>query len=77
MPILLLRLAIEDLVEHMPNRGMFVADITAQSVPLGSASPDNTHIKPGEMEAVMAEIRRLATSHRIHPLVAGQVMRVG
>ena len=26
------RLAIEGLVEHMPNRGMFVADITAQSV---------------------------------------------
>ena len=26
------RLAIEGLVEHLPNRGMFVADITAQSV---------------------------------------------
>jgi ribonuclease BN (tRNA processing enzyme) len=36
-----------------------------------------THIKPGEMEAVMAEIGRLGLPHRIHALEAGQVMRVG
>jgi hypothetical protein len=36
-----------------------------------------THIKPGEMEAVMAEIARLALPHRIHALEAGQVMRLG
>jgi cAMP phosphodiesterase len=36
-----------------------------------------THIKPGEMEAVMAEIGRLALPHRIHALEAGQVMRLG
>ncbi|MEO8125011.1 MAG: 3',5'-cyclic-nucleotide phosphodiesterase [Burkholderiales bacterium] len=31
-----------------------------------------THIKPGELNAVMAEIARIDTPHRIHPLVAGQ-----
>ncbi len=36
-----------------------------------------THIKPGEMDAVMAEIGRLDTRHRIRQLVAGQVMQVG
>jgi ribonuclease BN (tRNA processing enzyme) len=35
-----------------------------------------THIKPGELEVVMAEIARLETPHRIRQLVAGQVMRV-
>ncbi len=36
-----------------------------------------THIKPGELEVVMAEIARLDTPHRIRQLAAGQVMRVG
>ena len=36
-----------------------------------------THIKPGELEVVMAEIGRLQTPHRISRLVAGQVMRLG
>jgi ribonuclease BN (tRNA processing enzyme) len=36
-----------------------------------------THIKPGELEAVMAEIGRLDTPHRIRQLAAGQVMHVG
>ena len=36
-----------------------------------------THIKPGEMDAVMAEIGRLNTQHRIHALAAGQTMRLG
>ena len=31
-----------------------------------------THIKPGELNAVMAEIAAIDTPHRIHPLVAGQ-----
>ena len=31
-----------------------------------------THIKPGEVEAVMAEVRALSTSHRLAPLQAGQ-----
>ncbi len=31
----------------------------------------------GPSEAVMAEIGRLGSPHRIHALVAGQVMRVG
>ncbi len=35
-----------------------------------------THIKPGEMGAVMAEIGRLGTPHRIHALEAGQAMRL-
>jgi ribonuclease BN (tRNA processing enzyme) len=36
-----------------------------------------THIKPGELDVVMAEIGRLDTPHRIRQLVAGRVMRVG
>jgi ribonuclease BN (tRNA processing enzyme) len=36
-----------------------------------------THIKPGEMDAVMAEIGRLDTPHRIRQLAAGQVMQIG
>ena len=36
-----------------------------------------THIKPGEMEAVMAQIALLATPHKVQPLVAGQGMRLG
>jgi ribonuclease BN (tRNA processing enzyme) len=35
-----------------------------------------THIKPGELEVVMAEISLLDTPHRIRQLAAGQVMRV-
>jgi len=42
----------------------------------GSVDVHITHIKPGESEAVMAEIGRLGSAHRIHALVAGQVMRV-
>ena len=40
----------------------------------GSVDVHITHIKPGEVEAVMAEIGRLGTPHRIHSLAAGQVM---
>ena len=36
-----------------------------------------THIKPGEMEAVMAQIALLATPHTVRPLAAGQAMRLG
>ena len=36
-----------------------------------------THIKPGEMAVVMAEIGRLDTPHRIRQLAAGQLMLVG
>ena len=43
----------------------------------GSVDVHITHIKPGEMEAVMAEIGRLETPHRVHALTAGQVMRLG
>ena len=43
----------------------------------GTVDVHITHIKPGEMEAVMAEIGRLGTPHRIHALEAGQVLRLG
>ena len=43
----------------------------------GSVDVHITHIKPGEMEAVMAEIARLGLPHRIHALHAGQMMQVG
>jgi ribonuclease BN (tRNA processing enzyme) len=40
----------------------------------GSVDVHITHIKPGEMDAVMAEIGRLGSPHRIHALATGQVM---
>ena len=43
----------------------------------GSVDVHITHIKPGESEAVMSEIAKLGSPHRIHALEAGQVMRVG
>lgn len=42
----------------------------------GNVDVHITHIKPGEMEAVMAEIGRLESPHRIHALTAGRVMRL-
>jgi len=36
-----------------------------------------THIKPGEVDAVMSEIAALSSPHRIHALVSGRVMQVG
>ena len=36
-----------------------------------------THIKPGEVDAVMSEIAALDSPHRISALVSGQVMTVG
>lgn len=35
-----------------------------------------THIKPGEVDAVMTEIGALNSRHRIHALLTGQVMRL-
>ncbi len=43
----------------------------------GSVDVHITHIKPGEMEAVMNEVARLQTPHRIAALSAGQVMQLG
>ncbi|MES2991036.1 MAG: 3',5'-cyclic-nucleotide phosphodiesterase [Pseudomonadota bacterium] len=43
----------------------------------GSVEVHITHIKPGESEAVMAEIGRLGSPHRIAALRAGDVMVVG
>ena len=43
----------------------------------GSVEVHITHIKPGETEAVMSEVGKLASSHRIRALSAGQVMRIG
>jgi ribonuclease BN (tRNA processing enzyme) len=36
-----------------------------------------THIKPGEVEAVMSEIEAQTTPHRIGAMVSGQVIRIG
>ncbi|MBP6902667.1 MAG: 3',5'-cyclic-nucleotide phosphodiesterase [Burkholderiaceae bacterium] len=33
-----------------------------------------THVKPGELEAVMGEIGALAPRHRVHALVSGQLL---
>ena len=43
----------------------------------GSVDVHITHIKPGDMNAVMGQIGRLSTAHRIHALAAGQVMHLG
>jgi ribonuclease BN (tRNA processing enzyme) len=43
----------------------------------GSVDVHITHIKPGDVEAVMAEIRALDTPHRIHGLQAGERMTIG
>lgn len=42
----------------------------------GSVDVHITHIKPGEMDVVMAEIGRLGSPHRIRALAAGQVMHL-
>ena len=43
----------------------------------GSVDVHITHIKPGDMHAVMSQIGRLGSAHRIHALSAGQVMHLG
>lgn len=43
----------------------------------GSVDVYITHIKPGELEAVMAGIERFDSPHRIHPLQAGQRITLG
>ena len=43
----------------------------------GSVDVHITHIKPGEMEAVMTQIGALGTGHRVRALAAGQVMDLG
>ena len=40
----------------------------------GAVDVHITHIKPGEIDAVMTEIGQLSTAHRIHALVAGQAV---
>jgi ribonuclease BN (tRNA processing enzyme) len=42
----------------------------------GSVDVHITHIKPGELEAVMNEVGQLTTTHRLHALSAGQAMHV-
>ena len=42
----------------------------------GSVDVHITHIKPGEEAAVMAEIGRLGSPHRISALAAGDTMRL-
>jgi hypothetical protein len=40
----------------------------------GKIDVHNTHIKPGEGEAVMSEIAALGLAHRVVPLEAGQLL---
>ena len=42
----------------------------------GSVDVHITHIKPGEVDAVMCQIGQLDTVHRVHALTAGQVLHV-
>ena len=41
----------------------------------GSVDVHITHIKPGEIDAVMSEIGALSSGHRLSALEAGQVIR--
>jgi cAMP phosphodiesterase len=43
----------------------------------GSVAVHITHIKPGEVAAVMAQIQALGSRHRITALASGQVMTLG
>ena len=43
----------------------------------GSVDVHITHIKPGELDAVMSGIGRLASPHRIRALTAGQTLTIG
>jgi len=43
----------------------------------GSVAVHITHIKPGEVEAVMAQIAALGSRHRIAALASGQLLRLG
>ena len=43
----------------------------------GSVTVHITHIKPGEVEAVMAQIEALGSRHRISALHSGQVLKLG
>lgn len=43
----------------------------------GSADVYLTHIKPGEMNAVMNDVSKFDTPHRIHALQAGQQIELG
>lgn len=42
----------------------------------GSVEVHITHIKPGELDAVMSEVGNLATPHRLRALTAGQTIHV-
>ena len=42
----------------------------------GSVDVHITHIKPGESDAVMAQIKKLNTPHRINMLSTGQLMQI-
>jgi len=42
----------------------------------GSVDVHITHIKPGEVESVMAEIAKLVTPHRLRALQAGQMIEL-
>ncbi|MBE2244620.1 MAG: 3',5'-cyclic-nucleotide phosphodiesterase [Burkholderiaceae bacterium] len=54
------------------------AELAALGAPLNACVDVYiTHVKPGELDAVMGEIARIETPHRIRPLAAGQVMRLG
>jgi hypothetical protein len=43
----------------------------------GSVDVHITHIKPGEVNAVMAEVMALTTRHRLTPLRAGELIELG
>jgi ribonuclease BN (tRNA processing enzyme) len=42
----------------------------------GSIDVHITHVKPGELAAVMAEIARFGSPHRVHSLEAGRLIRL-
>lgn len=56
---------------------MLSRELAALTGPLNAAVDVHiTHVKPGELDAVMSEIAREPCAHRINALAAGQVMRL-
>lgn len=77
---LVIEVAFSDDEQHLArlSRHLCPADLGRELAFLsGSVQVHITHIKPGEVNAVMQEVNALGTPHRIGALSMGQVMALG
>lgn len=77
---LVIEVAFSDDEQHLArlSRHLCPADLGRELAFLpGSVQVHITHIKPGEVSAVMQEVNALGTPHRIRALSKGQVMALG